>query len=150
MYSIIDKRIIAFIHEHHVLTLATCVNGIPYCAHLFYVYLDAENVFVVTSSASTRHIGEALHSHTVAGAVALETATVGLIRGLQWQGALLLPDKDLKRKARRAYLRRFPFAVLKGSPLWALRPTFFKYTDNRLGFGKKIIITLPSNENQPL
>jgi uncharacterized protein YhbP (UPF0306 family) len=129
-----------------VLTLATCADGNPYCAQLFYIYLDDENVFIFTSEEKTRHIGEALANPAVAGSVALETNTVGLIRGLQWQGVLFLPDDALKRKARRAYLRRFPFAVLKGAALWTIRPSFFKYTDNRLGFGKKIIVTLPPNE----
>ena len=138
----IDRRIIDFIHERHVLTLATCIAHQPYCASLFYAYLEEENVFVFTSDAATRHLSEALQNPAVAGAIALETKTVGLIRGLQFQGALFRPGKELTRLARRAYLRRFPFAILRGAPLWTLRPTFLKYTDNRLGFGKKIIVTL--------
>ncbi|MDR0667762.1 MAG: pyridoxamine 5'-phosphate oxidase family protein [Prevotellaceae bacterium] len=149
MYSI-DKRILDFIHRHHVLTLATCADATPYCAHLFYAYIDDDNVFVVASEARTRHLDEALKNPRVAGAVVLETKVVGLLRGLQWQGVLFLPDGELQRKARRAYLRRFPFAVLHNAPLWAIRPTFLKYTDNRLGFGKKIIVTLQANEKSPL
>jgi uncharacterized protein YhbP (UPF0306 family) len=138
----IDPRIIAFIRERHVLTLATCAHGEPYCANLFYVYLAEENVFVFTSGETTRHICEALDNERVAGAIVLETETIGLIRGLQFQGVLFRPGDALKRKARRTYLRRFPYAVLRGEPLWALRPAFLKFTDNRLGFGKKIIVTL--------
>jgi uncharacterized protein YhbP (UPF0306 family) len=138
----IDQRIIEFIREHHVLTLATCAAHRPYCAALFYAYLEEENVFVFTSDTATRHLSEALQNPTVAGAIVLETKIVGLIRGLQFQGTLFRPDKELNRHARRAYLRRFPFAILSGTPLWTLRPTFLKYTDNRLGFGKKIIVTL--------
>jgi len=135
----IDKRIIDFIHEHHVLTLATCTNNEPYCSNMFYTYLDDENVFVFTSEEKTRHINDALQNATVAGSVVLETETVGLIRGLQLQGTLCKPDVELKKKARRTYLRRFPYAILKNTPLWIIRPTFFKFTDNRLGFGKKIV-----------
>ncbi|MDR2359367.1 MAG: pyridoxamine 5'-phosphate oxidase family protein [Prevotellaceae bacterium] len=138
----IDRRIIEFIQGHHVLTLATCTGRQPYCASLFYAYLEEENVFAFTSDAATRHLSEALQNPAVAGAIVLETKTVGLIRGLQFQGMLFRPDKELTRHARRAYLRRFPFAILRGTPLWTLRPTFLKYTDNRLGFGKKIIVTL--------
>ncbi|MDR1406210.1 MAG: pyridoxamine 5'-phosphate oxidase family protein [Prevotellaceae bacterium] len=138
----VDYRIIEFIGGHHVLTLATCAQEEPWCASLFYAYLADDNVFVFTSDAKTRHINEALAHPLVAGAIVLETETVGLIRGLQFRGTLFRPDKPLKQKARRAYLHRFPFAILRGAPLWALRPSFFKLTDNRLGFGKKIIVTL--------
>jgi len=140
--QIIDKRIINFIHKHHVLTLATCVNKEPYCANMFYVYLDSENVFVFTSEEKTRHISDALQNSTVAGSVVFETKTVGLIRGLQFQGKMFKPEEELLRAAKRAYLLRFPFAILNNTPLWVIRPTFLKFTDNRLGFGKKIIVTL--------
>jgi len=140
--QIIDKRIINFIHKHHVLTLATCVNEEPYCANMFYEYLDSENVFVFTSEEKTRHISDALQNSTIGGSVVFETKTVGLIRGLQFQGKMFKPEDELLHTAKRAYLRRFPFAILNNTPLWVIRPTFLKFTDNRLGFGKKIIVTL--------
>jgi uncharacterized protein YhbP (UPF0306 family) len=138
----IDKRLVAFIREHHVLTLATSVNNEPYCTNLFYVYLEEENMFVFTSEEKTKHVKDLRINEKVALSIALETATVGLIRGLQIQGALFHPDKALHRKAKRKYLLRFPYAVLKSSPLWMVCPSFFKFTDNRLGFGKKIFVTL--------
>jgi uncharacterized protein YhbP (UPF0306 family) len=140
--QLIDRRIIEFIHEHHVLTLATCADNRPYCSNMFYVYLEEENVLVFASDTATRHIAEALNNESVAGSVVVETKTIGLIRGLQFQGVLFRPEAALKRAAKSVYLRRFPFAVLRGTPLWTLRPTFLKFTDNRLGFGKKIIVTL--------
>jgi uncharacterized protein YhbP (UPF0306 family) len=138
----VDPHILEFIGAHHVLTLATCAIRQPWCASLFYAYMEEENVFVFTSAAATRHLCEALQNPAVAGAIVLETKTVGSIRGLQFQGTLFRPDRELYRQAKRVYLRRFPFAVLRGAPLWTLRPSLFKYTDNRLGFGKKIIVTL--------
>jgi uncharacterized protein YhbP (UPF0306 family) len=138
----IDKRLVAFIREHHVLTLATSVNNEPYCASLFYAYWEAENLFVFASETKTKHAGDLQLNAKVALSIVLETKTIGLIRGLQMQGTLLPPDKALLRQARRRYLRRFPYALLDNSPLWLVRPAFFKFTDNRLGFGKKIIVTL--------
>ncbi len=44
-------------------------------------------------------------------------------------------------KARWAYLKRFPLAVLMDTHLWVVKLTFIKMTDNRLGFGKKIVWT---------
>ncbi|MDR2362403.1 MAG: pyridoxamine 5'-phosphate oxidase family protein [Prevotellaceae bacterium] len=142
----IDRRVVDFILAHHVLTLATCAGGRPYCASLFYVYLVEENVLVFASKEGSRHVSEALAAGSVAGSMAVETRMVGLVRGLQWEGCFFPLEGIMRRRAWRAYVRRFPFAALGGARLWGIRLTFFKYTDNRLGFGKKIIVTLQSNE----
>ena len=88
----IDKRIIAFIKKHHVLTLATAAEGAPYCSNLFYTYLEEKNVFVFTSSENTRHAAEMKNDGRVAGSVVLETEIVGKIQGLQFQGIVLKPE----------------------------------------------------------
>lgn len=134
-----DKRIIDFIQEHHVLTLATSNNNIPYCANCFYVYLPNENVFVFTSDNNTKHIQDALQQPNVGGSVVLETNVVGKIQGIQFNGVLEKPVGETNSKAKKAYLKRFPFAVLMKTTLWILKLNFVKLTDNRLGFGKKLI-----------
>ena len=134
----IDKRIIAFIKKHHVLTLATAAEGAPYCSNLFYTYLEEKNVFVFTSSENTRHAAEMKNDGRVAGSVVLETEIVGKIQGLQFQGIVLKPEGELLKAARTAYLKRFPFAVFMDVELWVLELTFAKLTDNRLGFGRKL------------
>ena len=135
----IDKRIIAFIKKHHVLTLATAAEGAPYCSNLFYTYLEEKNVFVFTSSENTRHDAEMKNDGRVAGSVVLETEIVGKIQGLQFQGIVLKPEGELLKAARTAYLKRFPFAVFMDVELWVLELTFAKLTDNRLGFGRKLV-----------
>ncbi|HIS33355.1 MAG TPA: pyridoxamine 5'-phosphate oxidase family protein [Candidatus Avirikenella pullistercoris] len=135
----IDKRIIAFIKKHHVLTLATAAEGAPYCSNLFYTYLEEKNVFVFTSSENTRHAAEMKNDGRVAGSVVLETEIVGKIQGLQFQGIVLKPEGELLKAARTAYLKRFPFAVFMDVELWVLELTFAKLTDNRLGFGRKLV-----------
>lgn len=135
----IDKRIIAFIKKHHVLTLATAAEGAPYCSNLFYTYLEEKNVFVFTSSENTRHAAEMKNDGRVAGSVVLETEIVGKIQGLQFQGIVLKPEGELLEAARTAYLKRFPFAVFMDVELWVLELTFAKLTDNRLGFGRKLV-----------
>jgi uncharacterized protein YhbP (UPF0306 family) len=134
-----DQRIIDFINEHHVLTLATCLNNVPYCSNCFYIYLKDENVFVFTSDNDTKHAQDAVKNPSVAGSVVLETNTVGKIRGIQFNGTMFVPGNDLMKKSKKAYLKRFPMAVLMKTTLWALKPDFIKMTDNRLGFGKKLI-----------
>ena len=134
-----ESRIVDFINEHHVLTLATCVENNPWCANCFYVYLEDENCFVFTSDDATKHVQDVAVNSKVAGSVVLETKTVGKIRGIQFRGIMEIPQNELASKVKKAYLKKFPFAVLMKTTLWILRPSYIKMTDNRLGFGKKLI-----------
>ena len=134
-----EKRIVDFINEHHVLTLATCVENQPWCTNCFYVYLEDENCFVYTSDDETRHVKEVLVNTKVAASVVVETNVVGKIQGIQLTGTMVRPGNELDSKVKKAYLKKFPFAVLMKTSLWVLKPDFIKMTDNRLGFGKKLI-----------
>ncbi|MDR0294763.1 MAG: pyridoxamine 5'-phosphate oxidase family protein [Prevotellaceae bacterium] len=137
-----EQRIADFLRKHHVLTLATCTEGIPWCASVFYVYMPAENLLIFTSEYPTRHIQEAAQNDKIAGTVALETKQVGLVRGVQFQGRIFEPTDDLRQKAKRAFLASFPYAILKLAPFWAIELYVIKFTDNRLGFGKKLHWTI--------
>ena len=141
-WRMIDPRIIRFFRKHHVLTIATSVKNEPWCANCFYVYIEEENLLVFTTDGDTRHGQEFLKNHHVAGSVVLETKVVGKIRGIQFQGLVSEPKDDLLSKAKRGYLKKFPVAALMDTHLWIVRLTHIKMTDNRLGFGKKIIWTL--------
>ncbi|MGB9746485.1 MAG: pyridoxamine 5'-phosphate oxidase family protein [Bacteroidales bacterium] len=133
-----DKRIVRFIRHHHVLTLSTASEKRPWVAHCFYAYYEKEQMLVVTSDLSTRHIREALRNNLVSGGIVLETKFIGKIRGIQFEGILEEPQDELYRNAHITYLKRFPFAVLTNTRLWTIRLTGIKMTDNRLGFGKKL------------
>jgi uncharacterized protein len=134
-----EKRVVDFIKEHHVLTLATCVENNPWCTNCFYVYLEDENCFVFTSDDATKHIQDVLVNSKVAGSVVLETSIVGKIQGIQYRGIMTVPENELASKAKVAYLKKFPFAILMKTSLWVVQVNYIKMTDNRLGFGKKII-----------
>jgi uncharacterized protein YhbP (UPF0306 family) len=135
----IDKKVIEFFRKHHVLTIATTVNNEPWCANCFYVYMEEENALVFTTDHDTRHGREFIINPLVAGSVVLETMVIGKIRGIQFQGLVSEPELDMYSKAKTAYLKRFPPAVLMDTHLWIVKLTHIKMTDNRLGFGKKII-----------
>lgn len=134
-----DSRIVKFFRKHHVLTIATTLNNEPWCANCFYVYLEEENLLVFTTGGDTRHGKEFGLNTLVAGTVVLETMVIGRIRGIQFQGIVSEPQGELLSKAKRAYLMRFPVAALMDTRLWVVKLTFIKMTDNRLGFGKKLI-----------
>ena len=137
----VDSRFIKFFRKHHVLTIATTVENEPWCANCFYVYLEEENALVFTTDADTRHGKEFGKNPLVAGSVVLETLVIGRIRGIQFQGMVSEPEGAILSKAKWAYLKKFPPAALMDTHLWLVKLTLIKMTDNRLGFGKKMIWT---------
>jgi uncharacterized protein YhbP (UPF0306 family) len=141
----IDKKVIRFFRKHHVLTVATTVNNEPWCANCFYVYLEEENALVFTTDMDTRHGKEFVMNPLIAGSVVLDTLVIGKIRGIQFQGLVSEPEGEMLSKAKKAYLKRFPPAILMDTHLWIVKLTHIKMTDNRLGFGKKIIWTQSDN-----
>ena len=130
---------VEFINSHHVLTLATSKKNQPWCANCFYVYLEEENSFVFTSDYETKHIRDILEQDLVAGSVVLETHIIGKIQGIQFRGKIYRPENEMLKKSKKAYLKKFPIAMLMETTLWVVRLTYLKMTDNRLGFGKKIV-----------
>ena len=130
----IDKRVIEFIKEHHLLTLATCKENKPYCANCFYAYDIKKSRFIIASSEETKHIKDIHVNNSIAGTISLETNKVGLIRGIQFTGII----KKAKTKEKALYLKTFPFALALNPTLWSLHVDYIKFTDNRLGFGKKL------------
>jgi uncharacterized protein YhbP (UPF0306 family) len=139
MSNNLDKKIIDFIGEHHVLSLATVLDNKPYTSNCFYVYLPKENAFIFTSDPETTHAKHMLDNANVGLNIFLETKAVGKIQGLQITGEVKVLDGDDEKSAKLAYLKEYPFAILKMETMWKVFPNFMKLTDNRLGFGKKII-----------
>lgn len=131
----INERFVRFLRRHHVLTLATVADGVPYCSNAFYCYDKERNLIVFTSDPATRHAQEMERNPRVAASVVLETKIVGRVQGLQLCGTATRADE----RAKRTYLKRFPYAALAELTLWAIEPDFMKLTDNTLGFGKKLI-----------
>ena len=132
----IDKKIEKFIKTHHVLTLATATNeGEPYCCNCFFAYDNESAAFIFTSGKETHHAQMMEQNNRVAASIVLETRTVGKIQGLQITGKVKPAiDGDKMR-----YIKDFPYAVVADLSLWRLEAEMMKFTDNRLGFGKKLI-----------
>ncbi|OFX88075.1 MAG: hypothetical protein A2W99_11000 [Bacteroidetes bacterium GWF2_33_16] len=135
----VDKRIVEFIKKHHVLTLATTYQNTPYCANCFYVYSEEDNILIFTSDYETKHVKDLQKQDIVAGSIVLETTVIGKIQGVQFQGKIFEPKDNLLDKVKKKYLTRFPIAMLMKTTLWVVDLSFLKFTDNRLGFGKKLI-----------
>ncbi len=136
----LPERIVKFITKHHVLTLATFGGSVPYCSNCFYAYNKEKNYFVCLSDTKTKHINDLKHTNKVGVSIVLETDVVGKIQGLQINAEMTTPASEAEMKeAKRIYLKRFPYAIISNAEVWIIKPYYMKYTDNRLGFGKKII-----------
>jgi uncharacterized protein YhbP (UPF0306 family) len=135
-----DKRILVFIKEHHIFTMAVSRDNQAWCATCFYVYLPDRNIFVFTSDEDTRHILDMTETgnFSAAGAVALETKMTGKIRGIQFTGRVRKLEGEERRYAKKQYVAKFPVAQFTRLTLWGLEPDLIKMTDNRLGFGTKL------------
>lgn len=136
-----EKILSKFILKHHVMTIATVgEHGTPRTANLFYAYDIDNDVFVFTSSLSTAHGSDMCSCPFVGANIVLESSMIGSLEGLQIEGVVRRPEssEELSR-VKKIYLKRFPFAIAAELELWSLRADFMKMTDNKLGFGKKII-----------
>ena len=134
-----DKRIINFINDHHLLNLATSNENVPYCCNAFYVFDEARISLIFSSDTKTKHAQDFIANPNVAGTIALETKEISKIQGVQLLGKI----KELKGKqlkiAKEQYKKVYPYARLMETHLWEMELTFAKMTHNRLGFGKKLI-----------
>jgi hypothetical protein len=133
-----DKKISNYISENKVLTIATSVNNVPYCANCFYVFDEDKKILIFLSDESTRHITEAIYNKNVAGTINTEVTTVAKIQGIQFTGEFIQPNEEEKKLFYESYYDKFPFARAKPSPIWGIQLHTIKMTDNTLGFGKKL------------
>jgi len=130
------QKIEHFIAQHHVLTLATSVDDMVSACSLFYAYDADSHSFIVASSEDTLHIKQIHKNPKIAGNILLETKEIGKIQGLQFQGTFeALQDTRLES----LYFKHFPYALALRPTLWQIKINYFKLTDNRFGFGKKLI-----------
>lgn len=134
-----ESRIVKYIEQNKVFTLATAVKQTPYCANCYYVFDEENQLLIFLSDDATRHIKEALVNQTVAGTIQNGVTEVAKIQGIQFRGAFILPNKEEQRSFYEQYYNRFPFAKKRPALIWAVQLNWVKMTDNTLGFGTKLI-----------
>ncbi len=82
----------------------------------------------------TKHVKMVIKNPNIAGTIHFETEEIGKIQGIQFNGLW----RRAKNEEVKAYLKRFPYAIILNPKLWRIDITYIKFTDNRLGFGKKL------------
>lgn len=124
--------------KQHVVSWCVAKDGELWCANAFYIY-DAQRVaFYLLSEETTRHGQMTGQQAPVAGTINGQPKTVALIRGVQFKGEIRLLSGDEADVKRALYVKRFPVARMLSAPVWELRLDELKFTDNTLGFGKKL------------
>jgi uncharacterized protein YhbP (UPF0306 family) len=135
----VDTSIIEFIAEHHLLTLATSNNNIPYCCNVYYVFNQQTNSLIFASDGKTIHVQHFTENPKVAGTIALETLDIEKIQGVQLLGEVSELIGEEFQNTKKHYLKSFPYAEKMDPKLWEMKLTFIKMTHNKLGFGKKLV-----------
>jgi uncharacterized protein YhbP (UPF0306 family) len=134
-----DAKIIEFISNNNQMTIATSHNNIPFCAICFYAFLKSHQMIVFTSHPKTKHIPEALLNKEVAGTITVTANAISKLQGIQFGGIFLNLSGNLLTEAKKEYIKKFPFAAVFNIPYWGIKLQIIKMTDNKFGFGKKII-----------
>ncbi len=134
----IPKNIEQFIRKHHVFNMAASDNTHLWTASCFYAYWKERQCLVFLSDEETLHAKLMTINPEIVATITLETRIVGKIQGIQLKGIVSRPSDELLSMCKKIYYKRFPYAIGQRSTFWILELTYIKYTDNKLGFGKKL------------
>lgn len=140
-----QERIIRFLKQQQVLTLATSSHNEPHCCNCFYVFLEKHNLLVFKSEEKTIHTQQALTNKKVAGTIYLAGDGISKVKGVQFTGIFSQIENELLSEAKKTFYKRFPFGGIKTSPFWGIKIHYVKMTDNTLGFGKKLEWQIDNN-----
>ncbi len=133
------KRIWSFLNDQTVLNIATSINDVPYCASCFYVFDEQHKLLAFKSKKDSRHVKEVLQQKNVAGTVLPNRLKLGTVKGIQFQGTLIVPDPDILSSIKGNYYSKYPYARAVSGEVWIIELSHIKMTDNQLGFGKKLL-----------
>jgi uncharacterized protein len=151
-----EDRAAALIRSQRTMVLGTCTADEPWTAPVYYVYSPPG--FYFFSSPKARHILQGLESTAAAASIFVESGRWEEIQGLQMSGTIKVVSgrrRQLTVIAR--YLLKFPFArpflqsggERRNEPhlgdsvrIYVFVPRQAYYLDNRLGFGKRMPVSL--------
>jgi len=144
-------EVLAYLADHHVMTLATHGPEGPWAAAVFYVSEGFNLTFL--SSPSTRHAGDLETDAHCAAAIHENYEDWPQIKGVQLEGQVRRLSGTDRAKAIGRYAKRFPVMRPKSAPAFLqaalARVAWYELTtdrcffiDNSKGFGHRDEITL--------
>jgi uncharacterized protein len=134
-----DLRIEYFIDSQKAASVC-CLDagGHPYCFTVFFA-LDTEKQLLYYKSSHNSYHGHVMEEgHRVAGTILPDKLNTLAIKGVQFTGTVLALDDPLSN-AGPVYYGKFPFAAAMPGEIWTIQLETVKFTDNSLGFGKKVL-----------
>lgn len=100
------SRVLAFLGEHHVMTLATVGADGPWAAAVFYAHEDLRLYFL--SSPTSRHAQNLSNNARAAATIQRDYDDWPGIRGLQLAGTVREVAREDEARVRALYQERFP------------------------------------------
>lgn len=132
-----------YLNTHHVLSLATVQENLPWVAPVFYVVYDTGLVFL--SAPHTRHSKNIASNPDVSASIQQDYSDWKDIKGIQLEGTVSVVADEDKSKVIDCYSRKFPVAgadapaeiVRALDKVWwyEIRVGRLLYIDNSKGFG---------------
>lgn len=135
--SVLPDRILKFVELQVLLTLTTCLENRPHCAILYYAYSSTLNMLIFKSKGDSRHVMEGKINNQIAASISFTGSDIMQIKGAQIEGKFI-EDNEVLNEAKKSYYKKFPFALVIPGDIWLIELTKIKFTDNSLGFSKKI------------
>ncbi|MCR4941663.1 MAG: hypothetical protein K5978_02565 [Campylobacter sp.] len=130
----LDSKIIKFLHFQELLCLCTLdENSLPYASSAYYAFDEKNLRLLLAGGAESSHIQSLKYCDKVSGAIAYNNQGLVKIQGVQFRGIMKKAEKYAE------YFKKFPFALAMKAEIYEIKLTWIKYTDNTLGFGKKLI-----------
>ena len=136
-----DNKIATFLSTNKVVAYSTSVNDNPHSASCFYAahISDSSVHLIFKSNRETKHITNALINPKISGTILPDVDKIGFVKGIQFYGQFIAAEGDFQEKIKQVYYKKFPFAHPMKGDVWAIELRYIKMTDNKLGFGKKLI-----------
>jgi len=148
----VRQKALAYLGAHHVMTLATVADGVPWAAAVFYVNSGCDLFFL--SSPASRHCVNLAGNPRVAATVQEDYDDWPKIKGVQLEGMAREISGAEEAAARKLYGEKFPLIgriaqapafivkALAKVRWYKLEPTRLYMIDNSVGFGHRDEIKL--------
>ena len=113
-------------------------NGLPYCFSCFYACNSNDRLLYYKSPFDARHSKIILINPAVAGTIMPDKLNKLHVKGIQFEGTVLPLEHPSSKNAAAFYYKKNPMAVAMPGEIWTIQINNIKFTDSRLGFGKKL------------
>lgn len=147
MGASLRERVLAFLGEHHVMTLSTVGADGPWAAAVFYAHEDLKLYFL--SAPTSRHAENLAREPRAAATIQRDYDDWPGIRGLQLEGTVRGVAREDEARVRALYQQRYPLIgggagvprklleALDRIRWYAFVPSDIHLIDNTLGFAHR-------------